>query len=162
MQCPECKCHSKNSEVCEYCDFVIYLPEKKVKIKEENVKDLVKELDRVFSIFIRTRYMDNNGDSVCFTCNNTFAWRQMHCGHLVLREFKGARYDEVNCQCQCPKCNGPLRGNIEVFKKNLQSTYGIGVLQRLEALSTNETVKLDREYYKKKIVYYKKKIEQVK
>ena len=68
--------------------------------KERSISKLKKELDRVFSIYIRQR---DNGQ--CFTCPNKNDYKKMQNGHFVPRQYLAVRWDETNCNCQCYACN---------------------------------------------------------
>lgn len=163
-KCPECSFNSKSSNSCDLCDHVMTIPTKKIKIKDENVKDLVKELDRVFSIFIRTRYMDFQGIAKCFTCGQYEHWRKgghMQCGHYISRDNKPLRWHEENCQTQCVRCNITLKGNYPAYSQALIRKHGVGILDKLEIIKNNE-FKLERGKLKILIAYYTKKIEHIK
>lgn len=66
------------------------------KPKKPARKSLVKELDRVFSLFIRAR------DKRCVTCGTS---ENLTCGHLFSRVAYSTRWNEDNCACQCAGCN---------------------------------------------------------
>jgi hypothetical protein len=161
MKCSFCGYHNKGEGNCELCDNVMTIPTKKLKIKDENVKDLIKELDRVFSIYIRTRYMDHQGIVKCFTCGDFHHWSKGDCGHYISRDNKPLRWDETNCQFQCKKCNVILKGNYPAYSQALIRKYGAGILDQLE-LRKNNSFKLERSKLKLLIDVYKKKIERVK
>ena len=84
------------------------LKEEKIKVKKEKVKvkkafsrtTLVKEADRVFSIFIRER----DRWLPCVTCWSK--WTETHqCGHFASRRHFNTRWLEKNAHSQCPRCN---------------------------------------------------------
>jgi hypothetical protein len=68
-----------------------------MKIKKPKLSKLLKEADRVFSLFIRNR--DNYR---CVICGSEF---RPQCGHLIKRGKKSVRFNEFNCHCQCAGCN---------------------------------------------------------
>lgn len=59
-------------------------------------KALVKEADRVFSLYIRKR------DGHCVCCGTT---ENLQCGHLFTRGTYSTRWDEDNAFAQCGGCN---------------------------------------------------------
>lgn len=59
-------------------------------------KKLIKELDRVFSLYIRKR------DGRCVVCGKT---ENLQCGHLFSRVAYSTRWDVGNCFAQCSGCN---------------------------------------------------------
>lgn len=99
-------------------------------------RELIKELDRVFSLFIRNRGAVN-GLNQCFTCGKTFPVKQLQCGHYVSRKYYSLRWDETNCQPQCPRCNVLMHGNMPQFTINLQKKYGTSILNNLDVRKNN-------------------------
>ena len=97
--------------------------------------------DRVFSQYIRLRNADNNGIVHCFTCGKPLKWRghggndgsAAHCGHYIKRTKRALRFNEINCQVQCLRCNNFLHGNDGVFRRNLVYKYGEEKILYLEA-----------------------------
>lgn len=59
-------------------------------------KAIVRELDKVFSEYIRKR------DGQCIVCG---VRRGLQCGHLFTRAAYSTRWDEWNAWGQCPSCN---------------------------------------------------------
>lgn len=95
------------------------------------IKKLIKELDTEFSIFIRTREADENGETKCFTCSKVAHWKTMDCGHYESRSHKSLRWSEINCHVQCKGCNIFKKGNYPAYALKMQETYSEGVLERL-------------------------------
>jgi hypothetical protein len=97
--------------------------------------------DRIFSQYIRLRNADNDGIVRCFTCGRPLNWRgkggndgnAAHCGHYIKRTKRAVRFNEVNCQVQCLRCNNFLHGNDGVFRKNLVEKYGEEKILLLES-----------------------------
>ena len=71
----------------------------------KRIPDLKKELDAIFSEFIRLRDMAIDGKVYCFICNERMTWRQAECGHYIQRGELATRYDEDNCHAICEECN---------------------------------------------------------
>ena len=80
----------------------------KIKVKKEKAKEkkafkrsaLIKEADRVFSIFIRER----DRGKPCITSRKK--WREdFQCGHFQSRRHLNTRWYEKNAHSQCPRCN---------------------------------------------------------
>lgn len=111
---------------------------KKVKkVKKKTRGQLVKELDRVFSIFIRQRGMDARGFNRCYTCGTRAHWSDLQCGHFISRRHYPTRWDEKNCKPQDAKCNIFNQGNAPVFAANLIEEYGASILNLLLAKKNN-------------------------
>ena len=94
--------------------------------KKPSVKKLIKELDRVFSIFIRKR--DHH---VCFTCGKKLTEKTSQCGHYVSRRYNSLRFDSRNCHCQCAGCNVFKHGNMDIYALRLIRKYGSNILEDL-------------------------------
>ena len=92
-------------------------------MKTKTVSKLKKQLDKVFSLWIRKR--DNNK---CFTCMGVAT----QAGHYFSRSYNNLRFDEVNVNAQCVSCNVFKHGNIPVYKMRIVTKYGNNELARLE------------------------------
>ena len=73
--------------------------------KKSTRKKLVDKLDKVFSIYIRRRYADND-IAECFTCGKQDHWKKLQNGHFQSRKHyatKVARVELSNpmCRLQC-------------------------------------------------------------
>ena len=101
---------------------------------------IVKKLDNIFSIYIRKRYAKDDV-SKCFTCGKLDHWKNLQCGHFQSRRKYSTRWDKLNCQVQCAKCNIFSQGEQYIFGKRLDETYGEGTANEL-ALKGNFLVKL--------------------
>lgn len=88
----------------------------------------IKELDRVFSIWIRKR------DRNCITCGSI---KQLQCGHFVSRRFFATRWDEKNCAAQCVSCNVFNQGVQHKFGQEIDKKYGAGTADKLWIQSRN-------------------------
>lgn len=117
---------------------------------------LIKELDKWFSIYIRTRGATSDGYVKCFTCGKIGHWKTMDCGHYWSRRYLGTRWDEVNCQVQCKSCNIFREGNKPMFERELRKRYGEDILEHLN-LKKGNAVKWDIGAIKLMIEYYKEK-----
>jgi len=110
-----------------------------------------KELDRVFSIYIRIR-----DDGKCISCGDEKHWKYQHAGHYVSRSYLSLRFNEQNVNVQCPACNIFKKGNMDEYALALQKKYGKGILDKLNKLKY-KIVKYDILWYSKMIKKYEKK-----
>jgi hypothetical protein len=108
-----------------------------------------KELDRVFSIYIRQR-----DDGQCFTCPKKDDPKRMQNGHFVPRQYLTVRWDERNCNCQCYACNMLYGGQGATYSIRLKEKYGQEVVEWLESQRW-VSVKLDIPWYEEQINKYK-------
>lgn len=87
----------------------------------------VRIADQKFSVFIRTRDRGR-----CFTCGKVDEIKKMQNGHYISRSNFALRYDEINCNAQCYRCNISFRGNIPTYSINLMRKYGPEILDKLD------------------------------
>ena len=97
----------------------------------ESVQQLKKQVDKKFSIHIRSGAADKDGFAVCITCGRKIRWQLMDCGHYEGRSNNATRYDEKNCAPQCKKCNIWNYGEKPKFALYLIKKYGKGILEEL-------------------------------
>ena len=98
-------------------------------MKKPTVQKLKKELDKVFSLYIRQR--DN---FICFTCGLRGNKRNIQNGHFVPRQYNATRYDERNCNAQCFADNMFYNGQPTEYALRLQEKYGDGIVKELNDL----------------------------
>jgi len=114
---------------------------------------IVKKLDNIFSIYIRRRYAKDD-IAECFTCGKLDHWKNLQCGHFQSRRKYSTRWDKLNCQVQCAKCNIFSQGEQYIFGKRLDEIYGEGTANEL-ALKGNFLVKLSTNELEDLITTYK-------
>lgn len=110
--------------------------------KKANIKQLVLDLDNVFSIFVRQRGMDEKGFCYCYTCGKCDHWKSLQCGHYLSRKYYSTRWEEKNCFPQCVRCNIFSEGNKPAFARRLIKDFGVEYLDQLEILK-NRVFKLE-------------------
>ena len=94
-----------------------------------------KKLWKVFSLFIRMRDADENGNCKCITCGFTAHFKRFDAGHGIPRQHKATKFDERNVNSQCKRCNGFEGGKREVYKEEVNRRYGEGTWEKLEVMS---------------------------
>ncbi|MBD3180755.1 recombinase [Candidatus Poribacteria bacterium] len=119
------------------------------------MKALIRELDRVFSIYIRLRDTNENGAGRCISCNNPVSYSKMNAGHYISRNIKCIRWSEVNVNGQCVRCNMFYEGNIPGYREGMIKKYGQQTLNDLE-LARHKTQKISRFELYTMIGLYKK------
>lgn len=123
------------------------------KKKEKKLSQLIKELDAVFSKFIRKRDSDENGTLKCVSCKEPVFWKDAHCCHYMDRQYKATRWDESNCAGGCAGCNQFRKGfHIHHFGIYLNNKYGQGHTEYLELKAKQPAP--DRLWVQEKISYY--------
>jgi len=131
----------------------------KEKSKIKSIGQLNEELDKAFSLYIRTR--DSvDGYCTCATCGQVLPIKEIQCGHWIPRDKKNTRWDERNCapQCYIP-CNHKFSGNGKPH------VMAIHLLDRWGSEAIHEIVELSKQSYKAskmdlqdKIAYFKEKL----
>lgn len=100
-------------------------------MKKKTTAQLKKDLDKIFSQFVRQSNADENGMVDCYTCSKRLHWKEMQCGHFVSRQHLATRYSEDNCRPQCVGCNVFGGGKVSVFAERLEKELGVGTVARL-------------------------------
>ena len=98
----------------------------KVKAKQLPFSKLRKKLDKVFSLWIRTR-----DGGICITCGVKKPIAEMQCGHFCSRRFSNTRWDEKNTACQCYPCNVLMKGQLDMYALILTQRYGDKIISEL-------------------------------
>ena len=128
----------------------------------KTISQLKKELDTIFSLYIRLRDATVEGLVQCFTCNKVSHYKSgMQNGHFQSRKHLATRWDEENCQVQCVGCNMFKAGEQYKFSVALDSKYGEGKAEELESLART-IMKVSRIDYEDKISYYGTLVEKLK
>lgn len=127
-------------------------PKSKRSGKKEGCAALKKKLDNVFSLYIRLR-----DHGTCISCGTVGEIKAMQCGHYVSRACLPLRFDERNANCQCPRCNLFLHGNLIDYRIALIDKYGLEAVETLES-RRHETKKMRPDEYREMIEYYSKRV----
>lgn len=124
-----------------------------LKVKDISTGKLKKKLDAVFSKYIRAKFSYNGGKVNCYTCGKVGEIKTMQCGHFVPRQYLSTRWSEDNCRPQDVGCNVYGNGQLLDFEENLKKELGENKVEELKK-SRHQTLKLDRNWYEEKIIYY--------
>ena len=115
-------------------------------------KNLIKELDTVFSQFIRLRYAKNE-IAECVTCGKKDHWKKLQAGHFMSRANYSTRWNEDNVQVQCVGCN--------VYHSGEQYKFSLYLGKKLSEelfVKSKEIVKFADVELQEMIEYYKLKV----
>ena len=120
--------------------------------KAKSFRILKRDLDKVFSIYIRKRDTNAEGYGHCITCT---AWSKLQCGHFIKRQHLVTRWVETNAAGQCARCNHFLHGNEGAFCMALIKKHGQEHIDKLLSLKhtsakfTRDTLTMMIDSYRK-------------
>lgn len=83
----------------------------------------------------RYQCADMNGYVRCISCSKLMTVKEAQGGHLVSRRVRATELESDNIWPQCPRCNGPLSGNVIAYRANLIKLIGKKRVQRIEDLA---------------------------
>lgn len=126
--------------------------------KKPTLSALKKKLDKVFSIYIRQRGMDDGGTNTCVTCGVLKHWKELQCGHWISSIHLSTRWHPLNAHAQCSTCNVLRRGNYPEYEKYMRTEYGHAVMDELLMLK-RQTLTMRRPEYEELIELYESKLE---
>lgn len=99
--------------------------EPKTKGKRTQSKpNLIKKLDKVFSLYIRLRDVMPSGYGKCISCGKIKAFAELDCGHFHSRTHMATRFDEDNCSAECRFCNRFSADHLIGYERNLKKKIG--------------------------------------
>ena len=136
--------------------------ERKSKLKEsvKTHKDYLNDLQKIFNTFIRIR----DKKLGCVSCGKPFN-NKYDAGHFYsVGSSCSVRFNELNVNGQCVRCNRDLHGNIHAYTERLPLKIGIDSFNELKRLrnvynkyTINELKDL-KKVYKQKIKDLESKI----
>ena len=124
-------------------------------MKAKTKSQLVKDLDTVFSKYIRYSKA-TNGYCTCITCDREYEVKKIHCGHFMSRQYMSTRWDERNVAPQCYGCN--------VMQQGKQFEFSLKIGKELSEelyLLTKQTKKWSLDEIKDMIEQYKDKLKDI-
>lgn len=122
---------------------------------------VVKDLDAIFSQYIRLKYANEYGEVACYTCGAKMNWKEAQNGHFYSRARYTTRWEEANCRVQDYRCNVALSGNYIVYTRNMLAEIGSEALDLIENRSKS-IEKIPTSLLIEKISYYKTEVERLK
>lgn len=120
----------------------------------------VKELDKIFSVYIRLKNADKEGYCICVTSGRRIHWKEIQNGHFYSRKYYPTRWNEDNCHPQSMSDNVFLRGNYIEYTKYMIDRYGREYVDELGRLAKSGQ-KIPTSVIMQKIEEYKLKVAQM-
>lgn len=133
----------------------------KAKTKPIKRSKVVKDLDNIFSQYIRLKYSDQYGYCICVTSGQKMFWKEAQCGHFVSRGKYPTRWDETNCHPQSVYSNIFLKGDYINYTIYMIDRYGREYVDELIDRS-KQSVKIPTSELIEKIDYYKTEVARIK
>lgn len=133
----------------------------KAKTKPIKRSKVVKDLDNIFSQYIRLKASDQYGYCICVTSGQKMFWKEAQCGHFVSRGKYPTRWDETNCHPQSVYSNIFLKGDYINYTIYMIDRYGREYVDELIDRS-KQSVKIPTSELIEKISYYKTEVERLK
>lgn len=101
------------------------IEKKEPKMRSKNSKpNLIKKLDRIFSLYIRLRDVMPSGYVRCISCGQIKRFEEVDCGHFHSRRHMATRYSEENCNAECRYCNRFSSDHLIAYQNNLVRKIG--------------------------------------
>ena len=121
--------------------------------KPRGISSLKKDLDRLFSLYIRAKY-----EKSCYTCGG--GGKVLQCGHFVSRMYLSTRWDENNARPQCRMCNCLMNGRAVDFEERLIQEIGAEAVSELKT-RRKEIIRMTEPDYLERISYFKEQLEKL-
>lgn len=126
---------------------------------DQDVATLKRDLDLIFSQWLRKSGANENGICECFICGHAAHYSEMQAGHFVKRGNSFLRYDPRNITINCKSCNEYKDGNLVLYAKKLEEQNpGITSILMEEG---NIVYKFTRQELKDLISEYTKRLKQL-
>lgn len=130
-------------------------------IEEDGLQELIKQVDDIFSQYVRLAAAGKDGFISCYICGTRVHWKEAENMHYIKR---GAslflRYDLRNNKAGCHTCNCTKDGNYIEYAKKLEAEKP-GITDILFEESTLY-IKVTRDEIKNIITEYTQKVRQLK
>ena len=121
--------------------------------KKPKRQKLIKELDSVFSLYIRLRDSDSHWIVTCPLCGKKIPVKFAQNMHFISRWVLKYRFDENNCFAGCMRCNVILNGNYIEYTFFMIKKFWIEKVNQMK--NDKELFELKTREIEEKIAYYK-------
>ena len=139
----------------------VRLIKKPKKIKKKTRWKLVKELDAIYSLYIRLRDCMKWWRTFCPLCNWYGTYKDAQNMHFITRGCYALRWYDKNCHSGCVRCNVFLNGNYIEYTRWMIERYGLEFVDELRSLR-NEVYIIKNPEIEEKIDFYKKTVKALK
>ena len=112
-------------------------------------KSIAKEVESAAVLvqkLVKLKAADFEGNCTCVTCGKRDHWSNFHGAHFISRKWLATKLMEENIHPCCPRCNGPLGGNMIPYTIFMIDNYGREFVETLEKLKHES-----RKYYRDEV-----------
>ena len=127
--------------------------------KKPKRQKLIKELDSVFSLYIRLRDSDSHWIVTCPLCGKKIPVKFAQNMHFISRWVLKYRFDENNCFAGCMRCNVILNWNYIEYTMFMIKKFWIEKVNQMK--NDKELFELKTREIEEKIAYYKEQNEKL-
>lgn len=106
-------------------------------------KSLVKEADRVFSLWLRKSMADHTGYIQCYVCRKSFLLDEIDAGHFISRSYLSTRWHRVNVWPECIIDNRTNPKHLVRYESHLISDFGEDIIDALWEEARNGEIPTD-------------------
>lgn len=99
-------------------------------MQDDGVAELKKELDDIFSRYVRMKAANSEGIAYCYICGKPERWQDCDNMHYIPRGSSFLRYDLRNTRCGCKECNQYKGGNLLQYGLKLDEEH-LGITEVL-------------------------------
>lgn len=96
-------------------------------------KELEKKLDKILPRFTKQRDSNEMDEVECISCPKVGNKGEFENGHYYKRSLRSVRWDDLNNNQQCIRCNRELDGNVAEYRKGLIRRYGLEEVELLDS-----------------------------
>ena len=128
--------------------------------KDKTHAALKKDLDAIFSKYVRWYYADENGVVECYTCDSQKLVKEIQNGHFQSRTNTSTRWHLNNCRPQGVACNMFRQGEQLKFYRRLVADIGEQNVEEVIILSKS-SVKYSKQDLKDLIKHYKQLLKEI-
>lgn len=129
--------------------------------KEKTLSKLIKELDTVFSLFIRLRDSNEQGTVTCFVSGEKVFWKDSDASHFIGRASMATRYHEQNVHACTKDSNQYDQDHNDKYIFRMMQRYGMTFVSMLKSQSKS-LQKFTRPELTEMIEEYKVKVAELK
>jgi hypothetical protein len=128
--------------------------------EDESLRNLIDDLDALFSKYTRMKDADSKGIVHCVTCLDKGHYTDFDAGHYIPRTHLSTRWETNNVKPQCRSCNRSKYGEEKKFAEYLEKEHS-GITEYLKEQSKIIS-KPTREELKSLITEYRVKVNTLK